>query len=150
MNTEEGVVIRIDAKNAWIKTVKTSACESCSSRGACNTLGGGKEMEVEAMNTAGAQIGDRVVIGFETGPLLKISFLIYIFPILALIIGAVIGQACAPYFSLDPSVASMASGFFLVFLSVLFIRRKGKQLATQNQYHPKVIRILATVQPPSA
>ena len=49
MNTEEGVVIRIDAKNAWIKTVKTGACESCSSRGACNTLGGGKEMEVEAM-----------------------------------------------------------------------------------------------------
>ena len=124
MNTEEGVVIRIDTKNAWIKTVKTGACESCSSRGACQTLGGGQEMEVEAINSADAQIGDRVVIGFETGPLLKVSFLIYIFPILALITGAVIGQTCAPYLSLDPSAASMVSGFFLVFLSVLFIRRK--------------------------
>jgi sigma-E factor negative regulatory protein RseC len=150
MNTEEGVVIRTDEKNAWIKTVKTGACASCSSRGACQTMGGGREMEVEAMNTAGAQIGDRVVIGFETGPLLKISFLIYIFPILALIIGAVIGQTCAPYLTLDPSAAAMVFGFFLVFLSVLFIRKKGKQLATQSQYHPKVIRVLATEQLPAA
>ena len=149
MNTEEGVVIKTDLKNAWIKTTKTSACKSCSSRGACNTMGGGKEMEVEAMNTAGAQIGDRVVIGFETGPLLKVSFLLYIFPILALIIGAVIGHNGAPYVSLDPSAASIVSGFFLVFLSVLFIRRKGKQLATQNQYRPKVIRILSTGQLPT-
>jgi sigma-E factor negative regulatory protein RseC len=150
MNTEEGVVIRTDAENAWIKTVKTSACKSCSSRGACQTMGGGREMEVEAMNTADAQIGDRVVIGFETGPLLKVSFLIYIFPILALLTGAVIGQKCAPYLSLDPSASSMVFGFFLVFLSVLFIRRKGKQLAAEDRYHPKVIRILPSDRLPTA
>jgi len=149
MNTEEGIVIRIDSQNAWVKTVKTGACESCSARGACNTMGGGKEMEVEALNTAGARMGDRVVIGFDTGSLLKATFLIYIFPILALIVGAAVGQEAAPYLSLNPSATSIVFGFFLVFLSFLFIRVKGNRLATQEQYRPKVIRILAADQTPA-
>lgn len=148
MNTEEGVVIRTDAKNAWIKTTKTSACKSCSSRGACNTLGGGREMEVEALNTAGARIGDRVVIGFATGPLLKVSFLLYIFPILALIVGAAVGQTAAPYLSLNPSATSIVFGFFLVFLSLVFVRKKGNRLAAREEYRPKVIRILTANQLP--
>ncbi len=148
MNTEEGVVIRIDAKNAWIKTVKTGACKSCSARGACHTMGGGKEMEVEALNTAGARIGDRVVIGFETAPLLKVSFLLYIFPILALIVGAAVGHAAAPYLALDPSATSIVLGFLLVFLSFLIIRKKGNRLAAREEYHPKVIRILAAEELP--
>lgn len=143
MNTEEGIVIRIESKTAWIKTVKTGACESCSARGACHSMGGGKEMEVEALNTVGARLGDRVVIGFETGPLLKASFLLYIFPILALIVGAAVGQAAAPYLSLNPSATSIVFGFFLVFLSFLYIRIKGNRLAAKEQYHPKVVRILA-------
>ncbi len=150
MNTEEGVVIRTDSKNAWIKTVKTNACKSCSARGACHTMGGGKEMEVEALNTAGARIGDRVVIGFETAPLLKVSFLLYVLPILALMAGAAVGQAAAPYLSLDPTATSIIFGFFLVFLSFLFVRKKGHRLAAQEQYHPKVIRILVENQLPAA
>ena len=96
MTKEEGVVIKTDTATAWIKTIKTSACASCSAKSSCHTMGGGKEMEVEAINTAGARIGDRVVIGFETASLLKASFLLYVFPILGLILGAFIGQTAAP------------------------------------------------------
>lgn len=150
MNTEEGVVIRTDSRNAWIKTVKTGACASCSARGACQTMGGGKEMEVEAINTAGARIGDRVVIGFETAPLLKVSFLLYIFPILALILGAAVGQAAAPHLSLEASAASIVFGFFLLLVSFWVVRKTGNRLAARDQYHPRVIRILAADRLPTA
>ena len=142
LTREEGVVIKTDAQTAWIKTTKTGACSECSAKGSCHTLGGGKEMEVQAINIAGAVIGDRVVIGFETSSLLKASFLIYIFPVLGLIVGAAIGQEMAPMTGLNASAASPLAGLLFFFLTFLIIRRKGNQLAKQNQYRPKVIRIV--------
>ncbi|HSO20180.1 MAG TPA: SoxR reducing system RseC family protein, partial [Desulfosarcina sp.] len=49
------------SRTAWVKTTRSSACESCSSRDACQAGGGGQEMEVEAINTADARVGDRIV-----------------------------------------------------------------------------------------
>lgn len=142
MNTEQGTVIRADSNTAWIKTTKTGACESCSAKSSCHTLGGGKEMEVQAINEAGAQTGDQVVIGFETAPLMKVSFLIYIFPVLGLIAGAIVGETIAPYFSMNKSLSALLIGGFAFFLCYLFIRKKGSELAKDRSYRPKVIRIL--------
>ena len=147
MNTEQGIVIRTDTKTAWIKTTKTGACESCSAKSSCHTLGGGKEMEVQAINEAGARIGDQVVIGFETASLMKVSFLLYIFPVLGLIAGAIVGEAIAPYFSMNESLSALLIGGFAFFLCYLFIRKKGNALAKDRSYQPKVIRILPAPQP---
>ena len=142
LTTEEGVVIKSDMATAWIKTTKTGGCKGCSARGSCHSLGGGKEMEVEAINIAGAGAGDRVVIGFETGSLLKASFLLYIFPILGLIFGAVIGNEIASAIGLNREAASLTVGFLFLILAFMFVRQRGNQLAKNNQYRPKVIRIL--------
>jgi sigma-E factor negative regulatory protein RseC len=99
-------------------------------------------MEVEAINTAGASTGDRVIIGFETASLLKASFLLYVFPILGLMLGAYIGQTAAPFLKLNPTVASIIVGFLFVSSALWFIRQKGNQLAKQSRYQPRVIRIL--------
>jgi len=48
MMTEEGMVKRTMGSKAWVVTRRSEMCESCSSHGACQVLGGGKEMEVEA------------------------------------------------------------------------------------------------------
>ena len=45
-------------------------------------------MEVDAVNSVGAQVGDRIMLYFETGSLLKATFLLYIFPILCMLLGA--------------------------------------------------------------
>ena len=146
MNTEQGIVIRADTKTAWIKTTKTGACESCSAKSSCHTLGGGKEMEVQAINEAGARIGDQVVIGFETASLMKVSFLLYIFPVLGLIAGAIVGEVIAPHFSMNKSLSALLIGGLAFFLCYLFIRKKGNALAKDQSYQPKVIRILPAPQ----
>ena len=92
MATEQGIVIKTDSSAAWVKTIKTGACEGCSARGSCHSLGHSDQMEVKAINQAGAKVGDRIVLLFETSSLLKATFLLYVFPILLLIIGAAIGQ----------------------------------------------------------
>ena len=149
MTTEEGIVIRTDADTAWIKTTRTGGCNDCSARGSCHTLGGGKEMEVSALNTAGAHIGDRVLIGFDTGSLLKVQFLLYILPILALMAGAAVGNGIAPYLSLNSTALSIVIGFASLALSLLFIRVKGNRLARKSEYRPKVLRVLPTPNGPA-
>ena len=142
MATEKGVVIKIDATTAWITTTKTSACEGCAARSSCTVLGGGKEMEVEAINDIGARVGQNVVLHFQTSPLLKATFLLYVLPILFLILGAFIGDQAAPHFDMDPSTCSVIVGFIFFGVSIKFVKSKGNKLAKKDAYRPKVIRIL--------
>lgn len=140
MATEKGIVTKINAGKAWVTTMRTGACEACSARGACHTLGGGKEMEVEALNDAGADVGDHVVIGFETRSLFKISFLLYVVPIISLIIGAVIGDYVAPAYGIDPSLLAALFGFGLLGITFAIIRYFSRGMSENRLYQPKIIR----------
>lgn len=142
MNTEEGVVLKTEADTAWIKTVRTGACHDCSARGACHTTGGGEEMEVHALNPAGARAGDRVVIGFDTGSLLKASFVLYILPIFGLLAGAALGQGLAGICAWEGSGASVIGGIGFLSLSLVLVRTLGNRMALKNTYRARVIRIL--------
>ena len=142
MATEEGVVLRIDSRTAWVKTQKTNACEGCSSRGACSVMGGGEDMEVQAINAAGGQVGDRVVLSFDTSSLLKASFLLYVFPIICMLLGAFAGMQVAPAVNFDTSIVSAICAFLFFGLSFLFVKSTGNRMAQKDEYRPKIIRIL--------
>ena len=142
MATEEGVVFKIDSETAWVKTTKTSACKACAARSSCHSLGGGKEMEVEAINRAGAKVGQKVVLSFDTSPLLKATFLLYVFPIITMLVGALIGQKMAISLNFDTSMLSAIMGFSFFGLTLLFVRSKGNKLAKKDEYQPKIIRII--------
>ncbi|MCP4370048.1 MAG: SoxR reducing system RseC family protein [Deltaproteobacteria bacterium] len=144
MATERGIVIKIDSTSAWVKTTRSSSCKTCSAKSSCSAVENGTEMEVEAINEAGAQVGDRIIISIETASLLKASFLLYVFPILLMIAGAVIGQKTGPLLDIDPSAFSAAVGFLFFFISFWFVISRGNRMARKNEYKPKIIRILKT------
>ncbi len=141
MATEEGFVIKLEsATTARVKTNKKSACAGCASRKSCNGMG--DDMEVEALNPAGAQVGDRILLRIETASLLKATFLLYLFPIICMLVGAVIGQLYASLIGFD---ASALLGFLFFFLSILFVKFKGNRMATRSSYRPKIVKILNPV-----
>jgi sigma-E factor negative regulatory protein RseC len=143
MATEEGIVTKIEsAATAWVKTTRSGACKSCSARSSCHSLGGGEESEVEAINRAGAQIGQKVLLSFDTSPLLKATFLLYMLPILTLMAGAFVGQQLAADFHLDPSFSAAVLGFLCFGLTIVFVRAKGNNLAKREEYRPKIIRVI--------
>ena len=143
MATEQGIVIKADSRAAWVKTVKTGDCAGCTARDSCHSMGNSVEMEVKAINEAGAKEGDRILLLFETGSLLKATFLLYVFPILLLIIGAVLGQEMASRLDFSPSGLSALTGFAFFFAAVLIVKTKANKMARKKEYRPKVIRILA-------
>lgn len=140
MATEEGIVCRIDAATAWIATTRSSVCENCASKGSCHSMG--NEREVQAVNTAGARVGDRVVISFESASLFKLTFLLYIFPILTMFAGALIGQTAAPFLHFDATTLSVACALLFFLLAFGLVRLSGNRMAQKDEYHPKVVRIL--------
>jgi sigma-E factor negative regulatory protein RseC len=143
MATEQGIVIKTDSKATWVKTVKSGNCAGCSVRGSCHAMGSGDEMEVKVINEAGAKVGDRIILSFKTSSLLKATFLLYVFPILLLIVGAVFGQAMASKFDFNPSALSAIMGFSFFFAALLIIKTTANKLAKKNEYQPKIIKILA-------
>ncbi len=135
--TEKGVVIKADASTAWIKTVRKSACAGCSSRDSCE---GGKISEVEALNEAGAKVGDAVVIGFETGSLLKVTTLLYLFPVFALTAGAIIGSHLAPGYGMNESTLSAIFAFSFLFMAFGCIRFISGKMSATEKYQARVIK----------
>ena len=142
MATERGIVLRTESEAAWVKTTRSSACEGCTARGSCHTMGGGQEMEVKALNPAGAKAGDRIVLSFETRSLLKATFLIYVLPIIFLITGAAFGQVLAPRLGLSSATLSVLFGFAFFFSAVFIIKARANKMAKKNTYQPKITKIL--------
>ncbi|MDI6687417.1 MAG: SoxR reducing system RseC family protein [Desulfobacterales bacterium] len=145
MATEEGIIIKVGSSTAWVKCTKSAACESCSAKGFCDTMGGGGSkdtVELEAINAVGAKVNDRVTISFETSSLLKVSFLVYMIPVLFLILGVIIGNKIALLFHYDQSIFAILVGFLFLFAAFFFVKAKGKVLSTKKEYKPKIIRIL--------
>ncbi len=142
MATEEGVVFKMGQPGtAWVRTTRSSACESCTSRDACGGDGPGQEMEVEAINTADARVGDRIVLNFKTSSLMKATFLLYVFPILAMLGGALLGQWIAQSRGSDPSAMAALFAFGFFGLAFLVIRLTGRRWAKNKSYRPEIIKV---------
>ena len=121
MITENGIVTQTNRSTAWIKTIRSAACEGCSSKESCGTSHSAKAMIVTVKNTLGVEKGDQVVIGLETKPMMFLTFLLYVFPILLLLAGAIIGDSLAPVLDMNKSFCAMVLGFGFLFSN--FIQR---------------------------
>jgi sigma-E factor negative regulatory protein RseC len=99
-------------------------------------------MEVKAINSAGASVGDRIVLSFETASLLKATFLIYVCPIILMLAGAAIGQVLAPFIDFSPSGLSVLLGFAFFFFALFIIKARADKMAKKNAYQPKITKIL--------
>ena len=141
MATEQGLILENRSANmALVRTMKTASCEGCSSKDSCE--GKGDDMDVDAINEVGAKPGDTVILSYSTSSLLKATFLLYVFPIICMIIGAVIGQKYSSNMGMGESAASAIVGFTFFFVAIFFVKVSGNKMATKEKYTPKVTRIV--------
>jgi sigma-E factor negative regulatory protein RseC len=145
MAIEQGIVIRMgqsDGSTAWVKTARSSACESCSAKENCNPGAAGNSQEVEAINTAGAMVGDRIQLSISSSSLLKAMFLLYLFPILCMLAGGIAGNQLAPRFQINPSVLAAIMAMANFVMALVIVRVVGQRLGREEAYRPKITRVL--------
>lgn len=145
MASEQGIVIKAGLKGgniALVKTIQPSGCEACSARAQCNPDAKGKEREVEAVNLVDAREGDLIQISMDTQALLQATFLLYIFPIVCMLIGAFAGHIIGTGMGTAPSILSLTAGLTCFGAAMYIVRRRAGHMALKLKYQPKITRIL--------
>jgi sigma-E factor negative regulatory protein RseC len=84
--------------------------------------------------------GTRLLSDLKPAPILYLTFLLYVFPIILMIIGALVGHQLAPAVNINPSILSMILGFGSFGLSFYIIRKKNRSMEGEQKYKPFLIR----------
>lgn len=144
MVEEVGVVLRVEGELAIVRTKRSSMCDGCGSGGLCKALGGGSDMEMAAQNEVGAKVGDEVRVTVASKTFLKASFLVYMLPVAALIVGALVGSQVGP--SLSPKASGdlfpVVFGVALFLLSFVVMRVWAKGIKGGQRYCPVISEIV--------
>ncbi|MBW1740609.1 MAG: SoxR reducing system RseC family protein [Deltaproteobacteria bacterium] len=138
--TKTGVVKAVQGHMALVVTRMEPECESCKARDACSVMGGGgANIEVWVRNTARAQPGDAVTISIKGASLLKVSFLVYMVPILALIGGIILGHVLSMLIPVDKNVLVGLFCLLALFGTFLWLKKKSNKLANKQEFIPEII-----------
>lgn len=144
MIEEVGIIVELRGKHvALVLCEKNSMCEHCATAGACHIGDDGRARTVEAVNAIGAQVGDKVRVAVSTRTFLQSGFILYIVPLIALVVGAVIGKAVGENLKvgLNPDLLSAIFGAFFLAGSFLVIR-VGSQALSAEAFRPRIVAIL--------
>jgi len=139
---EEGIIIEVTETRARVIVRRSEMCEECQGKGVCKSLGGGNDMEAEALNRIGAKVGDRVLLQLDTSFFLKIAFIVYMVPVLALIGGAVAGLKLGPAYAFEPELGSVLFGFGAFSITFLIIYLIGVFKKARSEHIPEIVKIL--------
>ncbi|MBU2954131.1 SoxR reducing system RseC family protein [Marinobacter sp. F3R08] len=140
MITETGRVVALRGDRAWVQTIRTSACQSCSARTGCGqkvlaAASGGRANQILVSNSVNARVGDEVTIGIDDQALLGASFLVYAVPLLLMVAASVIGHQVSGG---HDGVSMLAA---IVGLGLGFVAGRHLQRAGDVDYEPRLVRI---------
>jgi sigma-E factor negative regulatory protein RseC len=132
-------VTRSDGAAAWVVSEAPSSCGACGGKGCgssvFNRLWHPDNPEYQVINAIGAQPGEAVVIGLPDGALLHATWAAYLVPLLALFLGAALGQV------LGGEPAAALGGLTGLLLAGLWLKRPR-----QDRLQAPVILRRGTVQ----
>ena len=150
MVSEQGIVEEVSKTKAVVRVTRYSACAGCHSKGAC-LPSDSKDVVMEALNELHAKVGDYVQVSVPAGSLLKVSFLVYFVPIVALIGGAIVGNVGAAAWHMDSTLAAILCGGAAMGLTFCAVKWFDRTANLKAQYWPRITRILpmADVAPPA-
>lgn len=140
MITETGKVVALTGNQAWVQTIRNTACQSCSVRQGCGqrvlaSATGGRASQVLVANTMQADVGDEVTLGIDEQALLGASLLVYALPLSLMVVASVAGHQLSG--GQDPVAIAGA----LVGLAAGFLLSRKLQGMHGNRYEPKLLRV---------
>jgi len=136
-NQQEGIVLQIIEGNmAKVKASRHNNCENC---GACP---GNSAMVLEVRNDIGAKPGQHIVFEVHEVNMLKAAFIVYILPLIAIFMGALLGWRLAGLLGNEPLWFQVAGGVMAFILSVMYIKYIDTSAKFDVKMQPVIIRIL--------
>ncbi len=136
-----GFVVNTREDMAKVIVGRASACgENCASCGSsCNM----QEVSLEIKNTLGAKPGDYVELKAQTSQILKSAVIVYLFPLLAMILGIISGIKIfksAGYSNYE--TYGFVVGLVFLGLSYIILKAVDKKVKKNNKVIIEMTRII--------
>jgi len=134
---EEGIIIEIFGNNiAKVKVGRHNECKNC---GACP---GDSSVVIEAKNSIGAKTGQRIAFEMKETNMLMAAFVVYILPLIAVVIGVLVGQVIAEKFGFSVRGFQIGGGILTFVLSIINIKVFDNYSHNNDKMQPVITRIL--------
>lgn len=143
MTESEGIVARVDGEHVWLDVSGATGCGGCEKGGGCGLGGDSRGRRLRRVrNTAGARIGDTVVLSVPDGAVLKAALWSYLAPLALAITGAASGLT---FFGGDGAavagaVAGLAAGGLVLKLAGNRLAR-GREPLLAMRVKPAVVQL---------
>ncbi len=127
MLTESGRVVGIEADSLWVETIRRSTCGACKAQKGCghgliNSVSDGKRGYIQVLpghrSFAHYSVGDQVLISIPEEVILRGSFVAYLVPLIAMLVGALAAVRWLPGNEDLVAVVGAGSGLALGFALV--------------------------------
>ncbi|MFC1863660.1 SoxR reducing system RseC family protein, partial [Thermodesulfobacteriota bacterium] len=146
MIKELGIIEKVFNHKATVRVQQTPACEHCKSKASCDISK--REMMVDLENDLQAKVGDQVELSVPEGAIVKISMFVYLFPIIALMIGAFIGAALGEIFRVNQSISAALTGGIAMGVVFFVLKRFEKTEKFKVKYQTRMTRVIASAVSP--
>lgn len=124
------VIKRLDEEKVLVKARKHTACKNCGGCGGANKRNASNQAVVEARDNLGVSPGASVIMEADSKTVLLGAFLVYLLPVLALIIGLVVGIELAVAVGVpgNPDLWGLASGLVLMTAYFLLLHWRDNKI----------------------
>ena len=138
---QSGIIISVNDDRAKVMLQRQTACGDCK---ACKLGSEDAKIEVDAINSVNAKIGDHVEIDIEHQSFLSAAFIMYLLPLFALIGGIFIGNAILNMVGMTEykDLGSGLFGLLLTAITYIIIRSKEKSFRSNKKFIPIITSIL--------
>jgi len=138
LKEEEGLVIKVNPDEGTA-TVKVGRHEECSACGAC---AGSRQLTVEAVNEAGAALGQRVKFCLQEQQMLKGAFVVFMLPLLLAGAGGIVGWQLG-YGGEAEDLYPLGLGFLGFCLGSCMVKWYDKRAAARMKEQPVITEIIS-------
>ncbi|SHH13937.1 SoxR reducing system RseC family protein [Tepidibacter thalassicus] len=139
---QTGVVVDKNENMAILKIQRHSACASC---GACG-MGSGesKDITIEALNKADANIGDFVEVDINAPNVLKAAIIAYVIPLFMLLVGIIVSDKILKFINYNKNIETMSAiiGFGFMVMAFVIIKVYEPRLKKSEEYIPIITNVI--------
>ncbi|WP_158583868.1 SoxR reducing system RseC family protein [Salinibius halmophilus] len=143
MLTESAQVVAHEGDGVWLKTLRTSACESCKAKSGCGQHAMAKLTDGERQERATQifvqaepkpNIGDFVTVAIPESAMLRSAWTMYGIPMLLLlvVVGGLNMLGASELVQMLAAIVSLTAGLTIV-------RQLGQRWLSQSDMHPRII-----------
>ena len=148
MIEEQAQVIGVSGEQLVLQVQTQSTCGSCAASKGCGTsvlskVVGGKFTRFQAENNIDATVGDTVIVGISEDALLKGSMMMYIVPIIAMMLFALLSDYVLAASADSRDLVIAVTAFFGFFAGSYASKCYFQRRSNSQRFTPVVLRKVA-------